>query len=193
MDKRINDIKDRIARLKQEHAEAVMTLAKKKKETESLAAGIEKYNDNPKLKQQMANVIKQRAQEMKALVRRLEEMAQESQEIKREMKKTFSALKSQEKKRRLVEKLAAKQPLVIAASEASENALSQALSEVEAPPAKEIMPAAKAEKIEKKEEIKISKPVKKAPSKDLYDQAASEAKAQEEFLKKQSSRSYGNI
>lgn len=193
IDRRIKEIKDRIARLKAEHSRVAALLDKKKIETEALAAGIDKYKDNPKLKAQVGNIIKQRAQEIKALLDRLAELRTESQEIKLEMKKTFSAIKSQEKKRRETVVHVAQKPMVIAASETCEKALDQALSEVVPPQPKEAARPEPVKKAEKKAEVKIEKPAKKAPAKDLYDQAASEAQAQEAFLKSQSSKFIGNF
>jgi len=165
--------------LEKDRAELLSLLKKKKAELDGLAVGIDKYKNDPKLSESMKKILLQKHKELKEIRVRVDELEANYKEVKAEMKKLYA----------LVNKRQKAAAVKIAVSPASEKAIEEALS-VKLPEKvvkEELKPAPK-------KEAKIEPaPRKTAPKKDLYEQAASEARAQEEFLRSQSRRSYGNI
>lgn len=185
---RIAKIDQRKAHLDNEQAELRALLEKKSAELKGLADGVNKYKDNQKLSENMNNILRQKVNELQEIKNQIEDHKKEIQSCKHEIAKVYS-LANKLRKQKEAQKSA---PVSISESPAVDKAIEKAISaSAEA--------KVKAEKVEvpkpeKKEEHKVPAVPKKAakPKKDLYSQAAEEAKAQEEFLKKQSGRSYGN-
>jgi len=174
---KIEKLKEQSEFLKMEYAELAGLLEKKKAEIMSLSAGYEKYKDNQSLRSQIETVIKQRVGEIVDLNKRIEGLKRNLKEAREVLNNLFEEAKQ---KSRAPE---------IASSPAVSAALEKAIIQKAQKP--EISKPVSEAKIEAKKEVEIKS--KAQPKADLYDRAASEAKAQEEYLKQisKSSKDYG--
>ncbi len=195
--RKIEEARARAEALKKEHDALVSELAKKKAEIDGIAAGHDKYKDNPAMLSQLEEVMKKRMEELSALIRNIDELGDKIKAVNEELNRLFDEIKTQ------IKRVPAKEsPIVkIAKTPLAEKMLNQAMAvkplvkqdiPVAKPAAAKPTPAVIENKKEapapvKEAEKKIKTEVKKtAPSGDLYDKAAREAKAQEEYLKKMS-------
>ena len=152
-----------IEKSKAKYEALIAELAKKKSEIQGLAAGYDKYKDNPAMAAQLENVMKTRMEELIALDKKIDELGQElkknNEELDRQFKESKSYIHDKELPRVEIAQTPTVKKMLI---EAMDN---KPLSE-ELKPVKVIEP-------KKQEEIKIKADLKKAkPSTDLYDKAA---------------------
>lgn len=192
---KIRELKETAVRLEQEKASLSASLEKKRSELKGLSEGVDKYKASPVLAENLKKILKQKMKELKEMMVRIEDLKIDQQKQDQEIKRLYSHLNRKQKEAQ-AKRLEIK-PVQIAASPAVEVALEKAMS-IPPQPAKvvsKLVVEEPAAVIEKKPEPKvISAPPKVAkPKKDLYQQAASEAEAQEKYLKSQTPKFFGNI
>jgi len=192
---KIRELKETAVRLEQEKAVLSAALDKKRSELKGLSEGVDKYKASPVLAENLKKILKQKMKELKEMRTRIEELKSDQQKQDLEIKRLYSHLNRKQKETQA--KRIEIKAVQIAASPAVEAALEKAMS---TPPqtakiVSKLVVEEMAEVAEKKAEPKvISTPPKVAkPKKDLYQQAASEAEAQEKYLKSQTPKFFGNI
>lgn len=198
---KINELIQRAQAMMKEHQELSSLVLKKKAELESLLAGHDKYKNNPSLLAQMDEVIKKRVEELKEIRSRVEALKHEYKKMNAEISHAFEQQKA-EARTPAVPKTEPHHPVKIASSPAVAKALDRAMESKTSPVVKAVPavpPAVKEAPVVKEEKKEAPKPprpeMKKAPSGNLYSKAASEAAAQEQFLKNQnrSTKNYGDV
>jgi predicted nuclease with TOPRIM domain len=177
-----------IEQLKQEQMELLELVAKKKAEIAGLAEGIKKYNDNAQIRLQLEDVLKQRLTEIYGLNERIGNLKDSLRQNRNELNKAYRSMRVRVAKD--VSSLAGNKPLKIAASPVVEKVIDQVIEakpDEAAPVKQEAIEVGK--EVKEKQVEKIAKPA----ANNLYEKAASEAAAQEAFLKSQTSKFYGSI
>jgi len=187
---KIKETKEQALHLKQEYGELSALITRKKAEIANMADGLKKYESNKMLYAQMEAVLKQRVAELRELCLRIEGLKQDYKQAKSELNRLFSRIKVRalQNKKQIIEPVAVSEPVKIATSPAVGKALDQVLAQ-----SKEAINAVKPAKIIKEVQVKNTSPKKVKTSSDLYDVAASEAAAQDAFLRQQKTRNYGAI
>ena len=196
---RLKKLTERSQAMEKEFNNLSELFTQKKAEIKGLVEGLEKFKDNQKLKTQLEGVIKQRYSEVKNLNLKVEELKREYRDAKEEMNKVFSSMQAEEREIKATPKLSDSvvKPITISPSVKTEKRAP--FFKISLPNLTE-NPIKKEDNIEKERQEKIApklkpKPKPKptpTPKNDLYDKAASEAKAQEEFLKNQKGRTFGS-
>ena len=190
--RKIEEAQARSKALKKEHDALVSELAKKKAEIDGLATGYDKYKDNRAMQAQLEEVMKKRMEELTSIISRIDDLGRDIKRVNEELNRLSEETRHQLKTRVVKEFPAVRIATTPMVDKMISSAMKRPTDQGLAIPAVKSQPAPQPQKSEvKKEEpqkeagIKAEPGPKKAkPSKDLYDRAAEEARAQEEYLKK---------